>query len=114
MRISWAPDIVVRRSWRAAFASEARKQPPAATQPGPGGGAGREHWQRLPITHFAGFEPGKTLHQIKGRVIDVDTANCRSAFLPRPPAPGAPARRCLKASVYLTMHGFDEQMFGAK
>jgi hypothetical protein len=68
----------------------------------------------LPITHFASFEPGKTLHQIKGRVIDVDTANCRSAFLPRPPAPGAPARRCLKASVYLTMHGFDEQMFGAK
>jgi hypothetical protein len=43
---------------------------------------------RLPITHPVGFEPGKSFHQIKGRVIDLDGVDCRTTTKPLAPTRG--------------------------
>jgi hypothetical protein len=44
---------------------------------------------------------------------DFDVRLYRPAIEPLVPVPSF-ARRCLKAAVFSTMHGFDEQMFGAE
>jgi hypothetical protein len=57
----------------------------------------------LPVTGPAVLELAKTLHQIKGRGVDLNGKNARAALEPLTPAPVSAARRCLKAGVFSTM-----------
>jgi hypothetical protein len=55
----------------------------------------------LPIAHFDGFEPGKTLHQIKGSAVDLDRINRRTALEALAPTSGIGGAALFKRGSFL-------------